>query len=112
MLLGSRFLNLKDIKYYEITKKHVFVAKKCVPFLFLFVVCWHHNNKKPDLGKIILKVISDQIKIIFSKKDLKSDQNHIKSPLFEGQNFKKDKTVYMLVPYSEENSSICNKEQW
>jgi hypothetical protein len=32
---------------------------------------------EPDLGKIILKVISDLIKIIFSKKDLKSDQDHI-----------------------------------
>jgi hypothetical protein len=30
-----------------------------------------------DLGKIILKVISDQIKIIFSKKNLKSDQDLI-----------------------------------
>jgi hypothetical protein len=31
----------------------------------------------PDVGKIILKVISDQIKIIFSKNDFKSDQDHI-----------------------------------
>jgi hypothetical protein len=30
-----------------------------------------------DIGKIILKVISDQIKIIFSKNDFKSDQDHI-----------------------------------
>jgi hypothetical protein len=30
-----------------------------------------------DVGKIILKVISDQIKIIFSKNDFKSDQDHI-----------------------------------
>jgi hypothetical protein len=28
-----------------------------------------------DLGKIILKVISDHIKFIFSKKNLKSDQD-------------------------------------
>jgi hypothetical protein len=59
-----------------------------------------------DVGKIILKVISDQIKIIFSKNDFKSDQDHIilkndldlksrskiifcsQSPLFEGKNFK------------------------
>jgi hypothetical protein len=33
--------------------------------------------QKADLGKIILKVISDQIKIIFSKKNLKSDQDLI-----------------------------------
>jgi hypothetical protein len=32
---------------------------------------------EPDIGKIILKVISDQIKIIFSKNDFKSDQDHI-----------------------------------
>jgi hypothetical protein len=30
-----------------------------------------------DVEKIILKVISDQIKIIFSKNDFKSDQDHI-----------------------------------
>jgi hypothetical protein len=30
-----------------------------------------------DIGKIILKVILDQIKIIFSKNDFKSDQDHI-----------------------------------
>jgi hypothetical protein len=30
-----------------------------------------------DVGKIILKVISDQIKIIFLKNDFKSDQDHI-----------------------------------
>jgi hypothetical protein len=34
---------------------------------------WFHIA---DIGKIILKVISDQIKIIFSKNDFKSDQDH------------------------------------
>jgi hypothetical protein len=33
--------------------------------------------EKADLGEIILKVISDQMKIIFAKKDLKSEQDHI-----------------------------------
>jgi hypothetical protein len=64
------------------------------------------TNKKSDVGKIILKGISDQIKIIFSKNDFKSDQDHIffkndldlksrskiifcsQSPLFERKNFK------------------------
>jgi hypothetical protein len=43
-------------------------------------------------------VISDQIKIIFSKNDFKSDQDHfflndldLKSMMFEGKKFKKDK---------------------
>jgi hypothetical protein len=33
------------------------------------------QQKYADIGKIILKVISDQIKIIFSKNDFKSDQD-------------------------------------
>jgi hypothetical protein len=39
---------------------------------------WHGRSEfedsSLDLGKIILKVISDQIKIILSKKDIKSNQ--------------------------------------
>jgi hypothetical protein len=42
-------------------------------FRFQSYVC----QFKADIGKIILKVISDQIKIIFSKNDFKSDQDHI-----------------------------------
>jgi hypothetical protein len=39
---------------------------------------WHISSViSPDLGKITLKVISDQIKIMFWKEDLKSDQDHI-----------------------------------
>jgi hypothetical protein len=67
---------------------------------------WNADQVKADVGKIILKVISDQIKIIFSKNDFKSDQDHIflkndldlksrskiifcsQSPLFESKHFK------------------------
>jgi hypothetical protein len=81
------------------------------------------GHKYTDIGKIILKVISDQIKIIFSKNDFKSDQDHIfkkndldlksrskiifcsQSPLFEGKNFKKDKDRI----WTFEITYICTK---
>jgi hypothetical protein len=104
------------------TTGHQTACVGCCPDRFKLVFspispCFHYvspnacarcctDRFKPDVGKIILKVISDQSKIIFSKNDFKSDQDHIflkndldlksrskiifccQSPLFEGKNFK------------------------
>ena len=68
---GKKWSDLTLYLEYLVTFPHVYF---CIPKYRVAGGLWHLKHVKPELGQITFSLIWDQIKIIWSKHDLRSDQ--------------------------------------